>query len=254
MTRSSDPKSAFPNIPAPPGSKPASAYARFIPREELGKVDAWRPDSLGGVERRTEPRPEGAGLPSADEWRAKVNTARQSGYQDGYRDGLVALDSFKQSFAAQMSAQIGALVLQFDDQIGALEQQMASGVAQAAVALARQVLRHELQARPELVATIAQEAVNAVLMSARHIVVRVHPDDLALVSAGAAEVLSARGARLVADAAVQRGGCAVDSDAGSIDAGIERRWARAAAALGGGAELNAIVAADAAHPDPAEGV
>ncbi len=250
MTRSSDTKGRYPNIPAPPGSKPASAYARFIPREELGKVDAWCPDSLGGVERRTEPRPEGAGLPSADEWRAKVNTSRQSGYQDGYRDGLVALDSFKQSFAAQMSAQIGALVRQFDEQFGALEQQMAAGVAQAAVALARQILRHELQQRPELVATIAQEAVNAVLMSARHIVVRVHPDDLALVSAGATEVLGARGARLVADPAVQRGGCAVDSDAGSIDASIERRWARAAAALGSSVELNAAAAADAPNTQP----
>ncbi len=250
MTRSSDPKGVFPNIPAPPGSKPASAYARFIPREELGKVDAWRPDSLGGAERRTEPRPEGAGLPSVDEWRAKVNAARQSGYQDGYRDGLVALDSFKQSFATQMSAQIGALVTRFDEQIGALEQQMAAGVAQAAVALARQVLRHELQTRPELVATIAQEAVNAVLMSARHIVLRVHPDDLALVAAGAAEVLDARGARLVADPAVQRGGCAVDSDAGSIDAGIERRWARAAAALGSSVELNAVATVQAPDAEP----
>jgi flagellar assembly protein FliH len=36
----------------------------------------------------------------------------------------------------------------------------------------------------------------------------------------------------VADAAVARGGCIVESDLGAIDASIETRWARAAAALG----------------------
>ena len=49
---------------------------------------------------------------------------------------------------------------------------------------------------------------------------------------GAAEALHARGARLRADATVQRGGCRVESDVGSIDALIDSRWHRAAAALG----------------------
>ena len=54
--------------------------------------------------------------------------------------------------------------------------------------------------RPELVATVAQEAIDTLLLSARHITLRVHPDDHALVALGAGEALAARGARLVADA------------------------------------------------------
>jgi flagellar assembly protein FliH len=37
---------------------------------------------------------------------------------------------------------------------------------------------------------------------------------------------------LLADAAVTRGGCRVESDLGRIDASIEARWSQAAAALG----------------------
>jgi flagellar assembly protein FliH len=177
---------------------------------------------------------------SADEWHARIAAARQSGlqsghqagYQEGYRDGLVALENFKQSFAQQTTSQVGALLKAFEDQLNALDSQMAGALAHTAVQLARQVLRVELQTRPDIVAKVAAEAVGAVMLSARHIVVQVHPLDLPLVVTGAAEVLQARGARLQANADIQRGGVLVQSDVGSVDAGISTRWAQAAAALG----------------------
>jgi len=237
MTSSSDRRSGPRQVPPPQGgaAKPSSPHARFIPREELGAFASWTPDGFGGVPRPQPgvraPEPEPA-APTAEEIEAHLHAARQAGYQDGYRDGLVALDSFKQSFAQQMSAQIGQLLQSFDTQLDTLEQQMAEAVARTATELARQVVRSELQQRPELVAQVAEEAVNAVLMSAHHIRVHVNPQDQPLVAEGAAEALAARGARLMASSAVARGGCLIESDAGSIDARVEARWAQAAQALG----------------------
>lgn len=225
-------KSTIRNVPPPPGSKAGNAYTRFIPREELQGFAAWNPDSFGGRAHgaaAVEPEPQ---PPTEAEWQAKVAAARQAGYQDGYRDGLVALEGFKQSFAAQATTQVGRLIEGLDREFLALETRMAEAVTAVAVQLARQVLRSELQARPELVAGIAAEAVNAVLLSARQITLQVHPQDLPLVSEGAGEVLQARGARLVADAAIERGGCRVESDLGAVDARIASRWAQAASALG----------------------
>jgi flagellar assembly protein FliH len=165
---------------------------------------------------------------------AQVQAARAQGYQDGYRDGLVALDSFKQSFAQQTSAQVGALLQSVDEALGALEQQLAGTVTRVATELARQVVRSELAIRPALITQVAQDAVNAVLMSAHHITVQLHPDDQALVAQGCAEALAARGARLLANPAVARGGCQIDSDTGTIDARIAQRWAQATQALGSG--------------------
>jgi flagellar assembly protein FliH len=237
MTSSSDRKGPR-QVPPPEGggAKPASAYSRFIPREELGEFASWTPGGFGGAPqpkpvRAATPEPQPAG-PSAEEIQAALHEARQAGYQDGYRDGLVALDSFKQSFAQQMTAQIGQLVHGFDAQFEALEQQMAESLARTAAELARQVVRHELSVNPALVAHVATEAVNAVLLSARHIQVHVNPQDHALVAQGAAEALQARGARLMASSQVARGGCLIESDAGSIDARIESRWQQAAAAIG----------------------
>lgn len=210
------------------GAANAAAHNRFIPREELEGFAAWRPhafdDAPAAARGVHKPRDEAQ---HAAQEQAAMHGARQAGYQDGYRDGLVALESFKQAFATQMSAQLGALVAAFDAEFAQLESQMAECVAQSATALARQVVRSELATRPDLVATVAAQAVEAVLLSAKHIRVHVNPADQPLVQHGAADALAARGARLMADAAVSRGGCRVESDLGRIDASIEARWLQA---------------------------
>lgn len=220
------------NVPPPAGGKAATPYARFIPREELGEFAAWKPGTLGEPAAPAPGAAPAAAEPSADEWRAQVAAARQAGYQDGYRDGLAALESFKQSFAKQATDQVGALLKSFDAQLARLDEELAGAVARTAVQMARQVLRAEIAARPGLVAQVAAEAVNGVLLSARHIRVQVHPQDLPLVAEGADEALKARGARLVANAAIERGGVLVESDVGAVDARIAERWAQAAAAMG----------------------
>lgn len=236
MTSSS--KTSRPAPPAAAGAaRAATPYSRFIPREELGSFAAWSPDTLN---------PELDAAPAdAPALQAQLAAARQAGYQDGYRDGLVGLDSFKRSFAAQLSTQFAELLQGFDQQLAALEQQMAQAVAEAAVLLARRVVRAELRTQPEQVAEVAAQAVNAVLQSARQIRVLVHPDDHALVAAGAAEALQARGARLIAQPGIERGGCLVESDLGQIDARIAARWDEAAATLGSSQRWPGAGAADA---------
>ncbi|HEV6967651.1 FliH/SctL family protein, partial [Roseateles sp.] len=161
-----------------------------------------------------------------------LHAARQSGYQDGYRDGMAALDAFKHSFAQQISAQVGQLVKNFDTELQALEGEMAQSVARIAVELARQVVRSELEQRPELVARVAHDAVEALQLSARHVRVRVHPDDYPLVQEGAGSELKAREAQLIPDAEVARGGVKVDADIASVDATIAARWQQAVSAIG----------------------
>jgi len=230
-------KPTLKNVPPPAGaSAKGSVYSRFIPREELSSFASWSPGTLsGGAE------PAGTGVqrpavepdaPPPPDPAQLLHAARQAGYQDGYRDGMAALDGFKQTYAAQITAQVGALTRSYGSELDALQQDMARALAVSATHLARQIVRSELATRPELVAVVAQEALDTLLMSARQITVRVHPDDHGFVAQGAADVLAARGARLLADAAIPRGGCQVESDIGVIDASIAERWRRAAASVG----------------------
>jgi flagellar assembly protein FliH len=227
------------NVPPPGGAKPA-AYARFIPREELSSFAAWNPDALSGgatpsapLRRATDkPAEAKSALSAAEELANQLRVARMAGYQDGYRDGMVALEAFKQTYASQVTAQLGVLTTAYQSELDALQHQMAQAVAAAAAQVARQVVRSELETHPDLIVAVAQEAIDTLLTSARHITLCVHPDDHALVALGTGDALAARGARLVTDPALARGGCTVESDIGAIDATLQTRWERAAAALG----------------------
>lgn len=238
------------------GEERRSSYARFIPREEIQAFSAWNPDALQGgtpaarapISAPTPPKaaaaaPAEAPKPPEPSLHEQLHAARQSGYQDGYRDGMAALDAFKQSFATQMSAQIGGLLRSFDAEFRALEERMAEALARSAVELAHQVVRSEITQRPEHIARVAHDAVDALLLSARHVRVRVNPEDLPLVLAGAGDEMRAREAQVIPDASIERGGCKVDSDISSVDATIALRWQQAVGALGQAAPWDGASAA-----------
>lgn len=239
-----------------PTPRTGSSYARFIPREELEGFSAWKPGSFGD-DPSLKPKA-AAAVPDAETLRRQaeelalaqarraeearqlaeaarvqaLQEAREGGYHDGYRDGLEALENFKRSFATQTSAQVGALLQQFQQQLDGVEQHLAHRVTGIVLEVARQVLRSELLLRPESVLAVTQEALGSLLTSARHVVLRVHPDDHALIADGCAELLAARGARLQRDAQIERGGCLVESDIATVDARVGTRWHRAMVALG----------------------
>ncbi|HJV67947.1 FliH/SctL family protein [Ideonella sp.] len=237
-------------VPPPAGgaAKPASAYARFIPREELSEFAAWTPGAFGGgadpagvsskPQPKAPPRPEPAPAPAAppeptaEQWLARIEEARGQGYQQGYRDGLEALEAAKRAFAQQLSAQMAQMVAAFDEQTQGLDARLADTLVQTAVTLARQVVRSEIAQRPELIVQVAEDAIGAVILSARHLRLRLNPKDLPLVELGAADLLKARGVVMQADATLSPGGCIVESDLGQVDARIEQRWTQAAAVFG----------------------
>ena len=238
-------------VPPPAGSEggPAHPYSRFIPREELRAFEAWNPSPLG-VERRSAngdrrrgvsappppapPPPDPAVLEAARaaEHAREVQTARHAGYQDGYRDGMAALENFKTAFAARITEQVGQLFEACGTQLDALQARIADTVADTAVRLARQVVRQELATAPALVVSVARDAVEAIGTEARRLELHLHPDDRDLVIAGAGDLLERRGVTLVADDAIERGGVRLSSAGIDVDATVATRWAAATALLG----------------------
>lgn len=234
MPKSLEGGSAF--APSASSADLRAAAAPPAPSPYMAGVDRRRPtQNTAAPATQTAAAPAAPSITTEDLAAAVASSgkaARQSGYQDGYRDGLAAMESFKQSFAMQVTAQVGNLVQAMGHQYDGLQQDMARAIAVSATHLAKHVVRCELQSQPELISAVATEALDALLQGARHTTLRVHPDDHALVAAGAAEALRTAGARLLSDAAVSRGGCLVESDIGLVDASIEARWLRAAAVLG----------------------
>ena len=180
--------------------------------------------------------------------RAETENVRQNahseGFAAGHKEGLrqaerqiaqlterAALDMLKTSLAA-MQAGAESLLEDRGRWIAAWE----SAAIRLSVSIAQKLIRRELNLRPEL----ATEMIAAALELAAgnpQIRVKLHPDDLAHLGAGAAEVvrtLAACGeATLVPDASLSPGGCLVETRHGIIDARLETQLDRIVSELVG---------------------
>jgi len=264
------PRVDLPEAPGP--ARPSGAsYARFIPREELGRAVAWVPDSLDARLRQEadkasgkEPVPAPAPVdPEAlraarqAQLQARLAEVFEQGRQLGREETTEALRAetrealaaFRQQQASEVGAPVAALLVQFQQGVDALEQSLAQRLAGITMQMARQVVRAELQTNAALVVEVTQEALAEVLLSARHITVKVHPEDLTWIEQGCADAFEARGARLIADMHIERGGCLLESDLGVVDARLGTRWASAVAAMGSPA-LAEVDSQDNGFPTP----
>jgi flagellar assembly protein FliH len=98
-----------------------------------------------------------------------------------------------------------------------------------ATAIAERVIRREVKHAPEITLDLVSEALELAAGSAE-VQLRMHPDDLAALGRRVDEIaakLHRLGAvSVVADGAISRGGCRVDTRFGSIDQQFEAQLAR----------------------------
>jgi flagellar assembly protein FliH len=117
-------------------------------------------------------------------------------------------------------------------QLTQVQQVMAEGVLELSCELARQVLRQELSVNPNVLMPVIREALGLLDAENRSAVVRMHPHDLDVLEGLMSTEFSGMALSLRADAALQPGGCVVESAGMVVDASLPKRWQRAVATLG----------------------
>lgn len=212
-------------------------YARFIPGEEIGAVEHW---NFGAVDT--------AALKLAAQVKAvekatdqvKDDELKQAGYAEGFIQGhaQATLESQRQisEFIAnqgQEAAQhFGQIFVAAQSQLADAEQVMARGVLELACELARQVLRHELSVNPNALQSVIREALGLLVAENKSALVRLNPLDLEVLEEVLRTEFSTLSLTLLADTAVTRGGCLIESAGTVVDGTLEKRWMRAIANLG----------------------
>ena len=158
---------------------------------------------------------------------------RRAGFDAGYADGLAAgraaAEAEQEARRAELDAQqahTAVLLAAIADAAGRIDARQAAAfgdvaheVAEAALALAAAVIGRE----PAIAVTSVAQAL-ALVPGAIDPVVRLHPDDVAIVQVP-------DGVRVVADPTVGPGGCMVDAGDTRVDGRIDAALARARNAL-----------------------
>jgi flagellar assembly protein FliH len=158
--------------------------------------------------------------------------ALESAYQRGLSEGFNAGTEHITKESGSMANCVDSLLASMQSQFVTFDQDVADAVLRLAFSLARQVIRSELELRPELVTTSVKDALQSLALKATFPGIYVNPDDLSLIKSALGEELSVRGCRLVADTSIARGGCRLESDTSTVDATIESRWERALSNMG----------------------
>lgn len=156
--------------------------------------------------------------PTVRELAALEQQAREEGYAAGRAEGLAAT----QQQLRERMAQLDALYDAAARPLLALDEQTGQELVRLATIVASRVITRELQLSPDLIARAVREAAAALPAATRELRVHVHPEDLALLQElGAAESHW----QLLADPALARGDCQLESERSRLDARVETRLA-----------------------------
>lgn len=224
-------------------SKPApknNPHSRFIPREEIEAVSAWRFSAVDGSDDTpTTPSPE-TEVESQRLLEHAVNEAREQALNEGYQQGHAAggqevrdaLEATVRKTAEETAVRMAQLLQNTRDQLKKGEEQISRHILDLACDLARQVVRQELQVNTQHLLPVITEALSQLADDGLPATVRMNPGDLALMKGALMESLGHNGPEFMADSAIAPGGCLVESASTAVDATIEKRWQRAVANLG----------------------
>ena len=218
-------------------------YTRFIPREEIGHVAAWKFGLVGDPVLTAEPltaEPEAEPEPPPEPEEVRLQRAWDGGHAAGYAEGHAAaaragheqLDAYVHNQGRENAQHLATLVQALEERLARGEQDLARQVLDLAAALARQVVRRELAVRPDAVLPVVREAVGLLVADGRPARVRLHPQDLQVAEAALREQFPGLSIAWTADAAVARGGCLVESGGAVVDGSVASRWQRTLANLG----------------------
>lgn len=178
-------------------------------RWELPNVGARSTASTAG---NTPPQP------TVRELAALEQQAREEGYAAGHAEGSAAAQQQLQRRMAELDALYDAAARPLQ----VLDEQTGQELARLAMVVAQRVIAHELQLSPALVVQAVRQAATALPAATRELRVHLHPADLALLrESGAAEGHW----QLLADPALSRGDCRLESERSRLDARVETRLA-----------------------------
>jgi len=149
-----------------------------------------------------------------------LGEGREAGHAEGFQQGL---DEAKVHIDEQ-SEIWQSLTNSLHDPLSQVTDESRQQLAQLAVALARTVIRHEVQTNEHIIVQALAEGIKALPVNEKEYQIHMHPDDITLVQAHfGAETLAQKNWQLVESPGLSRGGCDIVTTANAVDNSIERR-------------------------------
>lgn len=226
----------------PPASAPKPSLTAWE-RWELGKFN----DTSSAPKATTAVVPTPTFNP-ADIDRLREEATRegyQAGFDAGHAAGLQAGQAEALALGRAQAAHLARAVTQFNNAATELEKVVADELLALALDISRQIMRQTISVQPQVILGVIHAALAELPL--HHALIRLNPEDAALVRTLAGDQLTHAGHRLHDDLQLKRGDVVIETGNTQLDAKLATRWQRTIAALTQDASW---LASDISDPPP----
>lgn len=201
----------------------AGSAGALVRGDQPPAYERWKLDDFS----RTPKAGSRGSLPTVQQIEALREQARAEGYAAGRAEGYAEGARQAQVEAGQLHGMVETL----DESLREFDRDVAEQLVTLALDMARQLVKDSLTRQPELVVDAVRDAMQALPPFGEHAQLMLHPADMALVRHHMGEQLTHSKWKLMEDAAIERGGCRVQTASMQVDATLPSRWQRMAATL-----------------------
>jgi flagellar assembly protein FliH len=198
-----------------------------IRKEDQSDFQPWEMASFDSVSHVAD-MPTKVVLPTIEQISGIEEQARQEGYAAGHAEGLAA----GREQANLEAARLHSLADVFSSELRQADEAISQQILDLSVDLTRALLKSALAIRPELVIPVIREAVRYLPVMHQPALLFLNPADAVLVRERIGDELTKMGWQLTEEAALEPGGCRIETANNQIDASLPTRWQRLTAALG----------------------
>lgn len=149
----------------------------------------------------------------------------KKGYDEGFEQGLQEGREAARQEVARKVQQLDKVIREVSAPFAELDERAEEEFVRLALALAKQIIRREIQTQPGQIVAVVREALSMLSGSATDIKIHVHPEDAETLREHMSKEEQSRIYEVVDDSTVSRGGCRLRSSSSLIDATIEKQFA-----------------------------
>ncbi len=208
--------------------------ATLIPKEQLTAYQRWELPSFNSAPPAAQTA--ALALSTAAELQQIKQLAHEQGYVEGKRSGHEV--GYEAGYAVGIQQAQDEVTVMHDlmqnlnEGLTQLDQDIAQALVDMSISIARKMVGHTVEVKPELILELVREAISNLPQFNQNPHLILHPADAELVHKHMSDELSHAGWKIFTDAQIARGGCLVKTAHSLIDATTEARWARILQSIG----------------------
>ena len=148
----------------------------------------------------------------------------EQAYQEGFEKGLQEGRAKGQQEVSATAQKLVQIVTALGQPYAEIDDAAEAEFINLALALAKQVIKRELQTQPEAIASIVHQALSSLSNVTSDVIVTVNPEDAEILKQEDQNFGELGAVTFKEDASIARGGCRVQSSASRVDATIEKQF------------------------------